>query len=200
MLVVLASCFSCRASPATTPPPEPRPAADAGATATTANPAPARASPPSTTAPASAAASTPSPPATASLAPPATLAVTDGGTCAIHITHVVDAQVFRGPGRDSPSRQAAMERLSPKERAQWHGRDHGLLHTRCTYAVTMNGKRYRYEHIAAQTLSGHQELDPALCHQQNERQKVQDDLVNTTRLCTDPHAGAYWGFDLIEEP
>ena len=144
--------------------------------------------------------SAPSAPATAPLAPPPSIAVTDGGTCAIHITHVIDAQVFRGPGRDSPSRQATLARLSPKERAQWDGRDHGLLHVRCTYAVTMNGKRYRYEHIAAQTLSGHQDLDPALCHQQTERQKVQDDLVSTTRLCSDPHAGAYWGFDLVEEP
>ncbi|MEJ7729535.1 MAG: hypothetical protein WKG00_09985 [Polyangiaceae bacterium] len=64
----------------------------------------------------------------------------------------------------------------------------------------MNGKRYRYVHIAASQVSGHGELDAALCHQVAEMQKVQAQLVQSTRLCSDAHAGAYWGFDLVEEP
>jgi hypothetical protein len=31
-------------------------------------------------------------------------------------------------------------------------------------------------------------------------EKVQSDVVQTTRRCSDAHAGGYWGFDLVEDP
>lgn len=205
VLVVLVGCASCRAAPTSPPPEDALPAAEASAAASDAS-APVSASPPIPTPAATetkteTASASPSPAsAGAPFALPPSTSTGDAGLCSIHITHVLDAQVFRGPGRDSPSRKAAIAGLSPEERSRWEGRDHSLKHTRCIYAVTMNGKRYRYEHIAKQAIGMHVQLDPALCHQEAERKKVQDDLLETTQRCGDPHAGAYWGFDLVEEP
>lgn len=120
------------------------------------------------------------------------------GGCKIKITGVISADVFRGPGSDSPMRQKTMERLSPEERARWHGRDHGLKHLRCRYAVTLNGKAYLYDHKGGQELSFDHKLDPAICSDPAKIREVEKGLVETTKRCTDPHAGAYWGFDLRE--
>lgn len=136
----------------------------------------------------------------ASAAPPSASAppAAPGGPCKIRITAILEAQAWRGPGADSPARQRTLDALSPTERDQWRGRDHALQHLRCRYAVEMNGKRYTYSHIARQIVGfdSDNELDPKKC--EADRPKVEKDLIETTRGCTDPHAGAYWGFDLVE--
>ena len=91
-----------------------------------------------------------------------------------------------------------MARLSPEERSRWYGRDHGLTYLRCRYTVSVNGKSYRYEHIAGQEVGSGRSLDPAVCSSAAEKRKVEAELVSTTRGCSDPHAGAYGGFDLVD--
>jgi hypothetical protein len=127
--------------------------------------------------------------------PPASAA--PKGPCEITITALLEAEVFRGVRR-SPMREQTMERLSPDERSRWHGRDHGVTYLQCRYAVSMNHRPFIYEHVAGQGMLFDHKLDPARCSDPAEKRKVEVDLRQTTRQCTDPHAGAYWGFDLRE--
>lgn len=119
------------------------------------------------------------------------------GLCFVEITASLSAQIFRGVPR-SPSRDAARARLSPETRQRWDGRDHGLSYLECRYAVRMNGHPFTYAHIAGQGLGSQGGLDAKTCTTPSERSKVAARIVETTKKCTEPHAGAYWGFDLVE--
>jgi len=146
---------------------------------------------PSATAPSSSLAPLASPPA--SVAAPsvrpvdvAPLSAGKPGLCFVEITSLLSADIFRGVRR-SPSRDAARARLSSKTRGEWDGRDHALTYLQCRYAVRMNGKPYTYEHVAGQGFGSRRDLDTKTCDTPMEKDKV-----------ADPHAGAYWGFDLVE--
>jgi hypothetical protein len=120
------------------------------------------------------------------------------GACVIRVKALLDAQIFRGPGVDSPMRQKAMANLSPEERDRWHGRDHAYSHLQCRYAVTMNGRAYTYKHNGGQAIGFGHKLDTKTCSQPEHIRKVEEELKQTTRQCTDPHHGAHWGHDLVE--
>lgn len=130
--------------------------------------------------------------------PPSASSATATGACVIRVKTVLDAQIFRGPGVDSPMRQKAMANLSPEERDRWHGRDHAYSHLQCRYAVTMNGRAYTYKHNGGQAIGFGHKLDTKTCSQPEHIRKVEEQLTQTTRQCTDPHHGAYWGNDLVE--
>jgi hypothetical protein len=59
----------------------------------------------------------------------------------------------------------------------------------------MNGRAYTYEHVATGPApSGRYE--PADCSGADVRREVAGRIRDVTNGCRDPHAGAYWGFDL----
>jgi hypothetical protein len=141
----------------------------------------------------------PEPSASATAEPAPTASAAPGGPCSIKVTALIEASVSRGVHR-SPMREATMDRLSPEERSRWHSRDHGVTYLLCRYAVTMNGKRFTYDHVAGQEMPTRGQLDTAQCSLPAEMRKVEADLRQTTKQCSDPHAGAYWGFDLVAVP
>lgn len=119
------------------------------------------------------------------------------GLCFVELTSLLSADIFRGVRR-SPSRDAARARLSSKTRGEWEGRDHALTYLQCRYAVRLNGKPYTYEHVAGQGFGSRRDLDTKTCDTPMEKDKVAKQIVDTTKQCKEPHAGAYWGFDLVE--
>ena len=68
----------------------------------------------------------------------------------------------------------------------------------CRYAVRLNGKAFTFEHVAAQGFGSRGDLDAHMCGAPSEKDKAAKQIAETTKQCADPHAGAYWGFDLVE--
>lgn len=120
----------------------------------------------------------------------------DGSRCDVKLGDLLDANVYRGV-RNTPSRQATLDRLDPKTRDRWHGRDHAVSYILCKYAVKMNGHDFTFEHQAGQSIGDFGSLDKEKCGTKEERAKVVDDIKKSTKDCSDPHAGAYWGSDLV---
>lgn len=113
---------------------------------------------------------------------------------------LLKAEVGAGPGPISRSHDDAIRALDPDTAARWRSRDHGMTHLTCTYRMTMNGSLYTYAHIAKQALTNGEPLDPATCRTQATRQEAVRRMREFTEGCSDPHAGAYWGFDLTLDP
>ena len=129
-------------------------------------------------------------------APTPHLAVADAG-CTMTVGALLAANIYAGV-RGSPSRTASRDRLDPPTRARWDGRDHGVTYLLCKYAVRMNGRAFTYEHVAAQNIiSQSTPLDTATCSAAATRKQVAEQVRESTNECADPHAGAYWGFDLV---
>ena len=95
------------------------------------------------------------------------------GTCHVKITQLLEAQIYRGPGVDSPAREATMRNLPPGEAARWRGRDHGLLHLACTYELLVNGKKYRHRHLGGQSVGSSRSLDAKSCGTPEMREKAE---------------------------
>ncbi len=123
--------------------------------------------------------------------PPATPAVPAAWRCAVGVESDGAGQGYRGTP-STPAMADAHARLSPEDRAEWDAEDHGATYHRCTYTVTIDGRRYRYETTTDTTL---QALPDGWCGQRQDA--VSADIQITTRGCTDLHRGAYWGSDLV---
>lgn len=119
--------------------------------------------------------------------------------CAVAVDRLIDAAIYRGPGVDSPARQKTIENLPPDTQRRWAGRDHGVKHLACTYAVSVNRTRYRYRHNAAQDFAGG-ELDTAKCSTDETRREVAKRIREFTKECRDLQAGEYWGYRLEPMP
>lgn len=120
-----------------------------------------------------------------------------GAGCTVSVGTLLSANVFSGV-RDSPSRAASRSALDPATRARWDARDHGVQYLACKYAIEMNHKPFTYDHVAAQDFTRAHPLDPKTCETQTMRIEVAARVREFTRACADPHAAAYWGFDLVE--
>ena len=120
----------------------------------------------------------------------------DASACEVRVLTLTDAAVRAGP-RSSPQREATLARLDPKTRSAWRGRDHALRHLLCTYRIQMNGVEWTYVHLAGEGLAGSPRLDPAPCSTPEGKQAVEARIRDFTHQCTDPHAGAYEGDDLV---
>ena len=135
----------------------------------------------------------PTPATTTDVAPEAEA---EAGSCVVRVLAMTDAAVRAGP-RSSPQREATLARLDPKTRSAWRGRDHALRHLLCTYRIQMNGVEWTYVHLAGEGLAGSPRLDPAPCSTPEGKQAVEARIRDFTHQCTDPHAGAYEGDDLV---
>lgn len=120
----------------------------------------------------------------------------DGSRCDVTLGALLDANVYRGV-RNTPSRQATLDNLDPRTRERWHGRDHAVSYILCKYAVKMNGSDFTFEHQAGQSIGDFGSLDKEKCGTKEERANVLEAIKKATNNCADPHAGAYWGSDLV---
>lgn len=138
------------------------------------------------------------PPPSASAGEPASepLPTSDSGACQVSVVRVIGAAVYRGPGVDSPMRQKSLESMPPEQRDRWRGRDHGVKHLACTYALRVSGKLYRYRHNGGQDFTNSFDLDPATCSKDETQREVEKEVRDFTKQCSDLHAGEYWGYRL----
>lgn len=120
----------------------------------------------------------------------------DGGPrCDIRVLSLSSAEVFRGVPR-SAQRDDAMSKLAPATRQRWRSLDHGISYLRCSYRVEMNDAQYTYDHVAHQGFASDPKLDTGRCGEVATARDAADSVRRATKDCSDPHAGAYWGFDL----
>ncbi len=142
------------------------------------------------------------PPPSASAAQPASdpVPTSDSGSCKVSVVRVIEAAVYRGPGVDSPMRQKSLESMPPEQRDRWRGRDHGVKHLACTYALRVSGKLYRYRHNGGQDFTNSFDLDPSTCSKDETKREVEEEVREVTKQCSDLHAGEYWGYRLDPLP
>ncbi len=120
----------------------------------------------------------------------------DGGPrCDIRVLSLSSAEVFRGVPR-SAQRDHTMSKLTPATRQRWRSLDHGVSYLRCSYRVEMNGAQYTYDYVAHQGFASDPKLDTGRCGEVDTARDAATSVRSATKDCSDPHAGAYWGFDL----
>lgn len=91
---------------------------------------------------------------------------------------------------------ALQERLDadPEFARMYDEEDHFDQHIECVYEVRLGHEphqRYQWRHEISNTLEEH---TVAVCNGPTE--SIAQDIVKTTRDCTDLEAGAYWGLVL----
>ena len=123
----------------------------------------------------------------ASAAPP----LEDPAPCLVTVLEVLASKDHRGVP-DSPARQAGLAAMSPQERRMDEAESHFATYRQCEYAVSVDGHRYRWTATWDTTL---EDRPPDWCEQH--RGEVVSDIRQTTRACTELHAGAWWGHDLV---
>lgn len=135
----------------------------------------------------------PEPPAEPEFAP-----VTRGtGRCVVTVAALIDAQEYRGGGPMTPALEASLSR-DPDFARMYEAESHGDYHIQCHYEVTLRhqpGKRHRWRVVHSNTTREH---DVTICGQ--DIAAVAEDIIASTKQCTDLDAGAYWGYVLEPIP
>ncbi len=119
------------------------------------------------------------------------------GRCVVTVSALLEAQEYRGPGPITPDLEASLD-SNPEFARTYQRLSHGDHHIQCVYQVELAhepGKRYRWRTYFTNTA---REATPKACN--GMAAEVADDIVQTTKECTDLAAGAYWGFVLEELP
>lgn len=111
--------------------------------------------------------------------------------CAVDVVAVLADDTYRG-SPTSPHQQNLAENRSADEQAQWDAESHFDSYRQCEYQVTMSGRDWRYISTWSTTLD---ELPDSWC--EDARAHIAAEVQRVTKGCTDPHAGAYWGSDLV---
>ena len=116
------------------------------------------------------------------------------GACEVTIRALLEAEEYRGGGPMTPALEASLS-SDPDFARMYEAESHGDHHIQCLYQVELAhepGKRYRWRHVVSNTL---REFGPEICA--GLAAEVADDIIRTTRDCSDYAAGAYWG-DVLE--
>lgn len=115
------------------------------------------------------------------------------GSCVVTIVAVLEAEEYRGGGPMTPALEASMT-ADPDFARMYNAESHGDHHIQCHYEVSLAhlpGKRWRWREVENNTL---RDLSPKICN--SLAVEVADDIIRTTKNCSDFNAGAYWGYVL----
>lgn len=115
------------------------------------------------------------------------------GSCKVTLVALLEAEEYRGAGPMTPFLEAAMN-ADPDFARSWESEGYGDHHIQCHYEVRIESQpqqRYRWRVVYGNTLREH---TPEIC--KTELAAVAKDIVETTQNCTQPSAGAYWGYSL----
>lgn len=115
------------------------------------------------------------------------------GSCIVTVVALLEAEEYRGGGPMTPALEASMA-ADPDFARMYNSESHGDHHIQCHYQVSLAhlpGKRWRWREVKSNTL---RDLGPEIC--ESLAIEVADDIIQTTRNCTDLNAGAYWGYVL----
>jgi hypothetical protein len=114
-------------------------------------------------------------------------------TCMVSVVALLEAQEYRGAGPITPALEASLA-ADPDFARSWQSESHGDHHIQCLYAVELAhlpGKRFAWRVVHGNTLREH---TAETCN--GRAVEVADDIISTTKDCTDLDAGAYWGYVL----
>lgn len=132
-------------------------------------------------------------------AEPATFtpATRGSGNCKVTVSALLEAEEYRGPGPLTPSVAASLD-ADPEYARLYDSESHGDHHIQCVFQVELAhepGKHYRWLEFFSNTL---REATPQVCN--GMAAEVADDILRTTKDCSDLAAGAYWGHVLEPMP
>ena len=128
--------------------------------------------------------------------PPGFVPLTRGqDSCEVQIVAILEAEEYRGPGPLTPSVAASLD-ADPDYAQFYNSASHGDHHIQCHYEVRLGhlpDARFRWRTVHGNTLREH---TPALCEAPEQVAAAAEDIIDTTKQCTDFDAGAYWGYVL----
>jgi hypothetical protein len=117
--------------------------------------------------------------------------------CDVRVGAVVEASVYRG----SPSSAAKdNSQMSQGQRDFNRSHDHGVKYLSCTFAVTIDGVAYTYEHRTRSGTPLSSDLDDSACNDATMANETRDEIVDVTNHCTDFDGAAYYGYVLTRSP
>lgn len=115
------------------------------------------------------------------------------GACEVTIVRVIEAREYQASGPSPPALEEGLGSDVPLHES-YDLLGHGDHHIRCYYEVRLRsepGVAYGWEVIHSNTA---RDLTPAVCRADAGR--VAEEVIRSTKSCTDLDAGAYWGFAL----
>lgn len=115
------------------------------------------------------------------------------GSCMVSVVALLEAEAYRGGGPMTPALEASLA-ADPDYARMYNAESHGDHHIQCHYEVSLAhlpGKRWRWREVRNNTL---RKLSPEIC--KSLAVEVADDIIQTTKNCTNLDAGAYWGYVL----
>jgi hypothetical protein len=109
------------------------------------------------------------------------------GACKVTVSALLEAVEYRGGGPITPALAASLD-ADPDFARMYNRESHGDHHIQCHYRVELDGRQYRWREWFSNTT---REQTPEAC--KGLAAKVAEDIIRTTKNCTDLAAGAYWG-------
>ncbi len=122
-----------------------------------------------------------------------TPATRSSGNCELTVSALLEAQEYRGPGPITPSLAAKLD-ADPEFARMYNSESHGDHHIQCVFQVELAhqpNQHYRWRKSFTNTL---REATPETC--KGMAAEVAEDILHTTKACTELEAGAYWGYVL----
>ena len=126
-----------------------------------------------------------------------TAATRGSGTCRVTVSALLEAAEYRGAGPMTPALEASLS-ANPDYARMYESESHGDHHIQCIYQVELAhepGKHYRWRHVIGNTL---RDYTAETCD--GLAAEVAEDVIRTTKDCSDLDAGAYWGCVLEPMP
>lgn len=124
-------------------------------------------------------------------AEPEFVAATHGsGGCIVTVSALLEATEYRGGSPMTPALAASLD-ADPEFARRYNSASHGDHHIQCVYRVELAhepGKHYRWLHWFNNLL---RDAEPSKC--KTLAAEVAQDIVRTTKDCTQLDAGAWWG-------
>jgi hypothetical protein len=119
------------------------------------------------------------------------------GNCKVTVSALLEAEEYRGPGPLTPAVAASLA-ADPDYARNYNSESHGDHHIQCVYQVELAhepGKHYRWLTWFSNTL---RDATPESC--KGMAAEVAEDILRSTKDCSDLAAGAYWGYVLEPMP
>ncbi|HLT35785.1 MAG TPA: hypothetical protein VK034_05855, partial [Enhygromyxa sp.] len=115
------------------------------------------------------------------------------GDCQVTVSALLEATEYRGPGPMTPALATSLD-ADPDFARMYNSESHGDHHVQCHYQVELAhepGKHFRWRSWFTNTL---RDRTPKACN--GMAAEIAEDIIRTTKQCTDLAAGAYWGHTL----
>ncbi len=87
--------------------------------------------------------------------------------------------------------------MDEKTRRDFRARDRSSRYLQCTHVVSINGKRYEYEHVVDSSFAPDSIADwEAKCRSAETKRRLVEHLRASTEHCRNLTGGEHWGLQL----